>query len=586
MRVFGFIRPYRREALFSLALLALMAVLDLAIPRLIQRIIDEGIARGDETLVVQTALLMLGISALSTLVAIGNNLYSVRTGEGVARDLREAVFLKIQSYSFADLDRRQTGQLLVRLTSDIAAIKSLVQISLRIGTRAPLMIAGSMILMVATSPQLALALLPVLLITLGLIGFFIVKTEPLFRTVQSKLDVLNGVLQENIAGARLVKALVRGAYEVSRFARANAEMTDRSVAVMRFMSAMMPALTMCLNLGLVVVIWSGGLSTIAGELTVGQIVAFGNYLLSTMAPLMMMSLLSNTWAAGLASADRVQELLDVVPEVQDAPDARALPADAAARMEFADVGFAYGADMEPVLQQIALSAAPGQTIAILGATGAGKSTLVALIPRFYDVTSGSVRIAGEDVRALSQVSLLGKIGVVPQESLLFSGTVRDNIRYGRPAASDLEVQAAAEAAQAHEFIVKLPDGYGAPVTARGGNLSGGQKQRLAIARALLLDPELLILDDSTSAVDVETETKIQDALAQNSPRRITFVVAQRISTVLRADQIIVLERGRIVARGTHGELMQSSAVYREIYASQLGDGIAETMRASAEVAPL
>jgi ATP-binding cassette subfamily B multidrug efflux pump len=586
MRVFGFIRPYRREAALSLALLALMAVLDLAIPRLIQRIIDQGVARGDEPLVIQTALLMLGISALSTLIAIGNNLYSVRTGEGVARDLREALFLKIQSYSFADLDRQKTGQLLVRLTSDIAAIKSLVQISLRIGTRAPLMIAGSMILMVATSPKLALALLPVLLITTGLIGFFIVKTEPLFRTVQSKLDVLNGVLQENIAGARLVKALVRGAYEITRFARANAEMTDRSVVVMRFMAAMMPALTLCLNMGIVVVIWSGGLGAIAGELTIGQIVAFGNYLLSTMAPLMMMSLLSNTWAAGLASRDRVQELLDVVPEVRDAPGARALPEGAVPHVEFEDVGFGYAAGLPPVLSEIALDAEPGQTIAILGATGSGKSTLVALIPRFYDVTSGSVRVAGQDVRALSQASLLGKIGVVPQESLLFSGSVRDNIRYGRPMASDSEVQAAAEAAQAHEFIAKLPEGYDAQVAARGGNLSGGQKQRLAIARALLLDPELLILDDSTSAVDVETETKIQDALAQQSRRRITFVVAQRISTVLRADQIIVLERGRIVARGTHAELMQASAVYREIYASQLGEGIVASVRASAEVAPL
>ncbi|HKP55674.1 MAG TPA: ABC transporter ATP-binding protein [Polyangiales bacterium] len=584
MKVFGFIRPYRREALISLALLGLMAVLDLAIPRLIQRIIDQGIARGDEPLVVQTALLMLGISALSTLTAIGNNRYSVRTGEGVARDLREALFLKIQSFAFADLDRRQTGQLLVRLTSDIAAIKSLVQISLRIGTRAPLMIAGSMILMIATSPQLALALLPVLLVTLGLIAFFIVKTEPLFRTVQSKLDVLNGVLQENIAGVRLVKALVRGAYEVTRFARANAEMTDRSVAVMRFMSAMMPALSLCLNFGMVVVIWSGGLSTIRGELTLGQIVAFGNYLLSTMSPLMMMSLLANTWASGLASADRVQEVLDVVPEVQDAPNARALPEGAAVRVELADVGFAYGADLEPVLREIALQAEPGQTIAILGATGSGKSTLVALIPRFYDVTSGSVCVAGEDVRELSQASLLSKIGVVPQESLLFSGTVRENISYGRPSASDAEVQAAAQAAQAHEFIEKLPGGYASRIAPRGSNLSGGQRQRLAIARALLLDPEVLILDDSTSAVDVETETKIQDALAQHASQRITFVVAQRISTVLRADQIIVLERGRIVARGTHAELMQTSAIYKEIYASQLGEGILESVRSSVEVA--
>ena len=572
MRVFGFIRPYRREALLSLLLLGSMTVLDLAIPRLIQHIIDRGIAHGDRSVVVHTALLMLGISALSTLCAIGNNMFSVRAGEGVARDLREALFLKIQSYSFADLDRHQTGQLLVRLTSDIAAIKSLVQISLRIGTRAPLLILGSTILMVATSRALALTLVPVLLVTTLLIGVFIVKTEPLFRSVQAKFDVLNRLLQENITGARLVKALVRGEHEVERFSNANGAMTERSIAVMRFMSGMMPALTMCLNIGMVVVIWSGGLSAIQGTLSLGQIVAFSNYLLTTMGPLMMMSLLANTWASGLASASRVQELLDIVPEVSDAPDARALPAAAPARVDFEDVSFRYGADLEPVLQSIALSAEPGQTIAILGATGSGKSTLVSLIPRFYDVTAGCVRAFGEDVRAVEQSSLLGKLGIVPQETLLFSGSVRDNIRYGRPDASHAEVRAAAEAAQAHEFIAKLPEGYDAPVAARGANFSGGQRQRLAIARALLVDPELLILDDSTSAVDVETETKIQDALERRSKRRTTFVVAQRISTVLRADLIVVLDRGRIAARGKHAELMRTSPIYREIYDSQLGDG--------------
>ncbi|HKU44064.1 MAG TPA: ABC transporter ATP-binding protein, partial [Polyangiales bacterium] len=473
---------------------------------------------------------------------------------------------------FADLDRHQTGQLLVRLTSDIAAIKSLVQISLRIGTRAPLLILGSTILMVATSRALALTLVPVLLVTTLLIGVFIVKTEPLFRSVQAKFDVLNRLLQENITGARLVKALVRGEHEVERFSNANGAMTERSIAVMRFMSGMMPALTMCLNIGMVVVIWSGGLSAIQGTLSLGQIVAFSNYLLTTMGPLMMMSLLANTWASGLASASRVQELLDIVPEVSDAPDARALPAAAPARVDFEDVSFRYGADLEPVLQSIALSAEPGQTIAILGATGSGKSTLVSLIPRFYDVTAGCVRAFGEDVRAVEQSSLLGKLGIVPQETLLFSGSVRDNIRYGRPDASHAEVRAAAEAAQAHEFIAKLPEGYDAPVAARGANFSGGQRQRLAIARALLVDPELLILDDSTSAVDVETETKIQDALERRSKRRTTFVVAQRISTVLRADLIVVLDRGRIAARGKHAELMRTSPIYREIYDSQLGDG--------------
>ena len=579
-KILIFLRPYRREAAISLILLASMVVMDLAIPRLIQHIIDRGIVPGDRRVVATAALSMLGISALSTLTALGNNWFSVRAGEGVARDLREALFVRIQSFSFGNLDQQQTGQLLVRLTSDIAAIKSLVQISLRIGTRAPLMLIGSLILMVLTSRTLALTLLPVLLITIVAIVVFIAKTEPLFVKVQAKLDALNAVLQENLAGARLVKALVRGSFEIERFEHANLEMTDRSIAVMRFSAAMLPVLTLFLNIGMVVVIWSGGLAAMRGSISLGQIVAFSNYMLSTMAPLMMMSMLSSMWASGLASAGRVQTVLDTEPEVQDASDARPLPSATPARVEFRDVAFAYPGASGEVLHALDLVAEPGQTIAILGSTGSGKSTLVSLIPRFYDATRGELRFAGEDVRAVRQASLLAHVGIVPQEALLFSGSVRDNIRYGRPEASDAEVQAAAQAAQAHEFIERLPEGYAARVAPRGANFSGGQKQRLAIARALLLDPDVLILDDSTSAVDVETETKIQDALAQRRQGRTTFVVAQRISTVLRADRILVLERGRIVASGTHKQLLESSPVYREIYASQLGSGIAEEVHAS------
>jgi ATP-binding cassette subfamily B multidrug efflux pump len=334
---------------------------------------------------------------------------------------------------------------------------------------------------------------------------------------------------------------------------------------------MAPVLTLCVNLGLLVVIWSGGRQAIAGRLSLGQLVAFSNYMLSTMTPLVMMTLLSTIWAAGLASAKRMNEVLETVPDVRDAPDAVQLPPAAEARVGFEDVSFTYqGEGNEPVLSQIELRAEPGQTLGILGATGAGKSTLVQLIPRFYDASSGRVSFAGHDVRALTQGSLLGQVGMVPQEAILFRGTVRDNIRYGRPDASEEEVVRAARAAQAEEFILRLPAGYDSPVEQRGANLSGGQKQRLALARALLLQPRLLILDDSTSAVDVETEIQIQSALEASKQERTTFVVAQRISTVLHADQILVLDKGRIVARGTHRELLASSVVYREIYDSQLG----------------
>ena len=362
-------------------------------------------------------------------------------------------------------------------------------------------------------------------------------------------------------------------FEGQRFEAANKNYTDESVRVMEFMSSMSPALTVCVNIGMVIVIWAGGIQSIYGTLTVGAIVAFTNYLLTTMTPLTMMANLSNNWANGLASAKRVNEIFNTLPEVQDSPDALVLPEPASGKVVFENVDFHYnGNGDEPVLAGINLTAEPGQTVAILGATGSGKSSLINLIPRFYDVSAGRVLVDGMDVRQISQDSLLARVGSVPQESILFSGTVRDNIRYGRPEASDEEVESAAKAAQAHDFIMHLDQGYDSHVEARGTNFSGGQKQRIAIARALLMQPRILILDDSTSSVDVETETKIQDALEKNMHSHTSFVVAQRISTVLNADKIVVIDKGRIVAQGTHKELLATSPIYQEIYELQLGNG--------------
>jgi ATP-binding cassette subfamily B protein len=325
-----FVKPYWRRSVVALILLTSLVFLDLAIPRLIQRIIDQGIEKQNQQVVIQTGLLMLGISVLSTLIAIGNNNTSVQVGESVARDLRDALFLKIQSLSYGNLDRMPTGQLMVRLSSDASAFQRLVQISLRIGTRAPMMMIGSLILMFSTSRSLALTMLPLLLVTSVIIVFFIVRMEPLFRVVQQKLDRLNTILQENVAGARLVKAFVRANFQGQRFATANAAFTDQSAQVMQFMASMTPVLTVCVNIGMVIVIWYGGLAAIRGSLTVGQIVAFTNYLLTTMTPLIMMTMLSNTWASGIASAKRIDDVLEVTPEIQDAPNATALPATRAA----------------------------------------------------------------------------------------------------------------------------------------------------------------------------------------------------------------------------------------------------------------
>ncbi len=559
----------------ALVLLTAVVFMDLAIPRLIQRIIDQGVNAGNSQVVIQTTLIMLGFTVLSAIFAIGNNIFSVQAGEGVARDLREDLFFKIQSFSFGNLDRLRTGQLIVRLTSDVSMVQRVTRMSLRIGTRAPLLLIGSLILMYTTNAKMALTLLPLLFITGSMITFFIIKLSPMFLIVQKKLDAVNTVLQENISGVRVVKAFVRADHENQRFEVANDDFTEHNIKVMQWMAFLFPVLMLFINIGIVIVVWRGGLQSIAGNLSIGEIVAFSNYLLTAMFPLMIMAMLANVLAAGNASAERINQVISDTPEVQDQPQAAPLPADVKGQVAFENVGFHYnGASDEPVLCGVNLKAEPGETVAILGATGSGKTTLINLIPRFYDVSEGRVTIDGIDVRYISQDSLLAQVGVALQEAVLFSGSVSDNIRYGRPEASQDEVVAAAKAAQAHDFISELPEGYDTNIAQRGVNLSGGQKQRIAIARALLLKPKILILDDSTSAVDVETETEIQAALETLMADCTSFVVAQRISTVLNADKIVVIEKGQIAAEGTHTELIGTSAIYQEIYDSQLGDGFA------------
>jgi len=569
-----FVKPYWRRSLVSLVLLIAVVLMDLALPRLIQRIIDEGINAANMQVVITTTILMLVISVLQTLFALANNLFSIQVGECVARDLREELFLKIQSFSFGNLDHLNTGQLMVRLSSDTTAFQRMVQVSLRIGTRAPFLMIGSLILMFVTDRELALMVLPVLLVTSVVIMFFVARMGPLFLTVQKKLDRLNTVLQENIAGVRLVKAFVRAGHEAGRFAETNEGYADQNIHVMRFMATLPPVMTIFVNIGMVIVIWAGGIKSAQGGVSVGQIVAFLNYLHTTMGPLGIMVMLVNVVAAATASAERINDVLDTVSDVQDSPNAQSLPVGGKQRIVFEGVDFHYnGTNNGLVLRGMDLVAEPGQTVAILGATGAGKSSIINLVSRFYDVTSGRITWNGIDIREVRQSELLKHVGIVPQETILFSGTVRDNIRYGDPNASETEVVAAAKAAQAHDFITNLTDGYDTRIEERGVNLSGGQKQRIAIARALLLRPAVLILDDSTSSVDVETETKIQDAMKSWLKDSTSIIVAQRISTVLHADKIVVVDEGQIVAQGTHGELMRSSPVYQEIYDSQLGDGV-------------
>lgn len=569
-----FARPYWKLSLFSLVMLVAMVGFDLAVPRLVGHLIDQGIRQKNLSVVLSTSAIMLVISMLSATVAVLNSISSIRVGESIARDLREAIFAKIQRFSYGNVDHFSTAKLMVRLMSDTAAVQRLFQMSLRIGTRAPLSMIGSIILMFVTSRTLALSLMPVFIAGGIVIYFFSAKLEPFFRTVQQRLDRLNTVLQENISGARLVKSFVRGDFEAERFEVANENLAAENIRVMQLMASMGPILTLLINLGIVLVVWLGGLQSIGGKLTLGQIIAFTNYLMATLQPLTMMTQLSNNWANGLASAKRISEVLDAEPEVPEAEGASALPNPVRGAVGFDHVSFHYNSDTTmSVLEDICARAEPGKTTAVLGATGSGKSSLVSLIPRFYDASSGAVAIDGCDVRGLKNESILEHIAIVPQDTVLFSGTVRDNIRYGRPDASDDEVIAAARAAQAHDFIEKMPLKYETHVEERGANLSGGQKQRVAIARALICKPSILILDDATSAIDVETETKIHNAIAGAERGTTVVMVAQRISTVLNADKILVLDQGHVAAEGTHRELLKTSEIYREIYDSQLGAGV-------------
>ena len=566
-----YLKPYWKEVVLSLVTLTLVVVMDLMIPRLTQTIIDQGIGEQNMQVVVRTALWMIGVSLLNTFLAIMNNIYSIRVSQNFGHDLRAGIFQAIQKFSFGNLDRLQTGELLTSLTSDVNMIQQLVMILLRIGTRAPLLMLGSGILLFVTSPRLSLVVLPLLLLTGGLIVYFIRLIPPLFLEVQRRLDRLNTVLQENLSGVRVVKAFVRRQYENQRFEKVNTDYMDKQIEVTQKLAVVFPTMSLFINLGTVAIVWFGGLQVVLGNHTTGQIVAFINYLASIMFPVMMLAMIIGMAAAAEASAGRIKTVLTNQPEIQDKPDAAAL-SDFSGKVAFENVTFSYNGGGDPALKNISFTAEPGQTVAILGATGSGKTSLVNLIPRFYDVTEGRITVDGMDIREITQDSLREQVGVALQETVLFSGTIRDNIRYGRPDASDEEVVAAAKAAQAHDFIMEMPDGYDSLVEQRGANLSGGQKQRLAIARALLVQPKILILDDSTSAVDVETEIKIQDALENLMQGRTSFVVAQRISTVLNADKILVLEDGQIAAEGRHVDLLAASPIYREIFESQLGNG--------------
>ena len=583
-KIIPFIRKYKWQILIAIFAMMVLSLTELLLPRQIQTIIDNGIANSDLSVVLRSSLLMIGLALISMVLAFVNTFLSMRVSESFAADLRNEVFSHLQTFSFANLDHLQTSDLLVRLTSDINIVKMSLMMTMRIVFRAPLMLVGSLIMLVITSPRLAVILLVLLPLTLLLIWLFSSKARPLFKTVQERLEKVNTVLHENIAGVRLVRAFVRSDHEQKRFAVRNEDLTEKATQVNRLLAFLMPTMILLLNLGIAGLLWFGGNLVITGTITTGQIVAFSNYLLMTMFPILLLAMILPQYYAATASIDRVVEVLEtqatlVYPEVSAGEIGQG-------RVVFENVSLDYdGEDGEhaPVLQNISFAANPGERVAILGATGSGKTSLVNLIPRLYDPTEGRVLIDGVDVRQFSQAALRRNVAVALQNAVLFSGTVADNIRFGRPDATDEDVILAARAAQAHDFILSKEGGYQSGVDQGGANFSGGQKQRLAIAQALCVSPKVLILDDSTSAVDVETEAEIQAALENLMQSCTSFIVAQRISTVLRADKIIVLENGRIAAEGTHAELIETSPIYQAIYHSQLGNGLVDTSSGKSQV---
>ncbi|MCB8985175.1 MAG: ABC transporter ATP-binding protein [Ardenticatenaceae bacterium] len=585
-RVLPFIRPYTWIAFFMLVTTVLPVVMELIVPRALRTVIDQGIMPGDMAAIWRGSAVMLITAVIGAIATLGQGYCRAELSQGLAFDLRNKLFAHIQTFSFANLDQMQTGQLMTRLSSDVDMVRMFFSAGLALLLRALLMITGSVVLMAIIDWQLTLVMAVLLPLAGVVIAIVMRLAQPLFVVVQQKLGALNTIVQENLAGVQVVKAFVRERHEIGRFEQYNDDYMTQHITVGRLLAVALPALTILTNLGIVAVVWFGGQSAITGRLSVGELVAFNNYLMIGMAPLMLLGNMLTMVSRADASAGRLWEVLDTEPLVQTAvsPHTSAMLQGA---IHFDHVSFHYngGSDGVPaqaaangngrsggqdVLIDVSFTAEPGQRVALLGATGSGKSSLVSLIPRFYDANQGHITIDGVDVRDWEPEALRKHIGVVLQQTTLFSGTVRENIAYGRPAATLDEVIAAAKAAQAHDFIMALPEGYDSWVEERGANFSGGQKQRIAIARALLVRPGILILDDSTSAVDMETEAKIKAALDDLMSHTTTFIVAQRINSVLNADKILVLDRGRITAVGTHQELLASSPIYQEIYHSQLG----------------
>jgi ATP-binding cassette subfamily B protein len=572
-KLLPYLKPYWKAVLLAPLLMIIEVICDLSQPSLLARIIDNGVMKGDLTFILRTGLLMIGIAAIGMIGGVGCTIASSIASQSFGTDLRSDVFKKVQSFSFSNLDRFKTGSLITRLTNDIVQLQTVVLMSLRIVVRAPLLFIGGIIMTILISPKLATILL--FSIPLLLIGFIYVTKHsfPLFTLLQQKIDKVNSVIRENLSGVRVVKAFVRSELEKSRFTSANEELMNTAISAFLLVISVMPIMMLIMNISVVAVLWFGGIQVHRGGLQVGEIMALINYMTQILFSLMMIGNILIFVTRASASAERINEVLETKVDIENPKEADTTPIKDG-EVIFEDVSFSYNShDGEPVLKDISFIASSGETIAILGTTGAGKSTLVSLIPRLYDSTKGRILIDGRDIRSIDLKTLRSSIGIVLQESILFSGTIRDNICWGNENATEEEIIEATKIAQAYDFIMSFPDGFDTLIGQRGVNLSGGQKQRLAIARAIIKKPAILILDDSTSAVDLATEQRILRGLKEIMGQCTIFIIAQRISTVMNADKILILDNGRIVAQGTHRELLEENPIYQDIYRSQLGEEV-------------
>jgi ATP-binding cassette subfamily B protein len=600
-RAIRYLGHYKKEAGLAYGAMFIATLAQLMVPQLIQNIIDavtdgmiaskilelpaqvqtiaaEKLGLNIEQLTLNRdnsvdALLWAGVlivvfATVRGVFAFTRVYMGERASQSVAFDLRNELFAKIQRLSFSYHDRNRTGQLMIRATDDVEKVRMFIGQGLLMALQAIVLMSGTLIILFLTNARLTLAILPILPLAFVMFMVFGGVARPMFEAVQRKLSAMNAILQENLAGIKVVKAFNREIQQQERFDNAADIYMNQMLRVMRLMTFLMPLVFLLANVGQGVVLYFGGSQIISGTLTLGEWQKFSLYLMFVFIPVGQLGMIISQMAMASASAGRVFEILDAKSDVADEPDAKPLPA-VKGRVEFRDVTFRYISGETPVLNALSFTSEPGQTVALLGMTGSGKSTVINLIPRFYDPTEGAVLIDGQDVRHVLLESLREQIGIVLQETTLFTGTIRDNIAFGRTDAPMDEVIAAAKAAAAHDFILEFPEGYDTPVGERGTTLSGGEKQRVAIARALLLDPRILILDDSTSSVDMQTEYEIQKALDHLMVGRTSFVIAQRISTVLNADQILVLDQGKIAASGTHERLLEMSEIYADIYYSQL-----------------